>query len=224
MWRSLRKTQDADTTESRVDTLQRLEKVLQEGASEPASDQGGWEDLEPNPWNTSTQSSDPGNGDPPIEESETLLTFVSEQSVDASSKEEQTADQAVSSGNTDRPDQDDQPVAIAAFRNAVSEACEEAETQLASVVEKIREAEAEEHAAELAQIVDRHAAELRQTREAVEVEVARRVREEESQRYTTELSRVREELERRYADDLQKAQTAVVDSLKGLTRNISGTL
>ena len=103
----------------------------------------------------------------------------------------------------------------------MSEARKEAERHLASVVEKMRKAAAEKHAGEVAQLTDRHVKELQQTRETIEAEVTKRVRQEESQRHTVAVARMREELERRYADDLQSAQAAVVDSFKSLTTNFS---
>ena len=47
-----------------------------------------------------------------------------------------------------------------------------------------------------------------------------RIRHEEAERHTAELARVREELERQYADDLQRAQTSVVESFKALTGSV----
>ena len=121
-------------------------------------------------------------------------------------------------------DQAGQRAAVVAFRAAVSEARAEAEHQLVSAVQGIRKTAAEKHSAELAGIADRHAKELQRTRETIEAEVTKRVREEESQRHAAEVARIREEFERRNAADLQVAQTAAVESFKSLTTNFSGTL
>ena len=96
----------------------------------------------------------------------------------------------------------------------------QAETQLASVVEAMKKAAAEERATDIAQIVDRHAKEL----ETTKATVTKRVRQEESQRHAAEIARMREEFERRYAHDLEGAQAAVVDSFRSLTTNFSRSL
>jgi hypothetical protein len=223
VWRTQRKTQTPDSDKaSRVETLQRLQTVLSNGSSSAASDQEKWEDLELNPWKSSVPPLVSAPDDSPDKESETLLSFVSEGMSSAVSPQvsDETTDAAEVS-SVEGGDQGGQLEAVAAFQDAVSEACVEAKTQLASVVATVREAAAEEHAAEISQIADRHAEELRQTRETVEAEVTRRVLEEESLRHAAELARLRDELERRYADDLRKAQSAVIDSLKGITKDLS---
>ena len=131
-------------------------------------------------------------------------------------------DEAVLEADSETRDHADPQAAVAAFHAAVNEARKDAETRLASAVERIRKSVVDEHAAEIGRLAERHAEELEQTRETTEAEVAQRVREEESQRLAFEVARVREELEQRYADDLQRAQAAVVDSFKGLTSSISG--
>ena len=47
-----------------------------------------------------------------------------------------------------------------------------------------------------------------------------RVRQDEAERYAAELAGLREELERQYADDLQSARTAVLQSFKALTGSV----
>ena len=118
------------------------------------------------------------------------------------------------------PDQAGQRVAVTAFQAAVSEAQQEAERQLAAIVERVRRAAAEQHTADIFQITGRHAEELRQIRETVETEVTERVRQEETTRHAAELARMSAELERQHADDLQRARSAAVDSFKALTSSI----
>ena len=109
---------------------------------------------------------------------------------------------------------------MAAFQVAVSEARQEAETQLQAVVERVRKDAAEAHAAEIDRVTARHADELQQTRATVEAEVTERVQQEESGRHAAELTRVLEVLEQRYAADLQSARSAAVESFKALTGSI----
>ena len=226
---------------SRDQTLRRLNSVLGERSSIAALNRPNWDDFEPNPW----RAPDSGNGDPPTKDIETLSVFppedqTKEQVRDAaghqqpdgespepdgeSPEEEATADPGVLRAEVANEDKAGQRAEVIAFRAAVSEARKEAEKQLASVVEKIRKAAAEEHAGEVAQIADRHAQELQQTRETIEAEVTKRVRQEESQRHAADVARLREEFEQRYADDLQGAQAAVVDSFKSLAVNFPGRL
>ena len=193
-----------------------------------------WEGLEPNPWKTSAQQSDSGNGDSPSEDSEAHSTFGSEDPVDEQIQhwleregpndephvEETTGDGNIHTADVGDSGQARQRAAVSAFQTVVSEACKEAETQLTSVVEKMRKTAAEEHAAEIVQITDRHAEELQQTRETVEAEMSERVRQEEAQRHAAEVAHVREELERQYARDLQSTKTAVVDSFNELTKSV----
>ena len=94
--------------------------------------------------------------------------------------------------------------AVAAFHATVSEARKEAETHLASVVDKMRKAATAEREAEIAQLVDRHTKELEETRSTIEAQV----RDEESQRHAADISRLREELGQRYTEDLQRARAA----------------
>ena len=110
--------------------------------------------------------------------------------------------------------------AVTAFQAAVSEAQQEAERQLAAIVERVRRAAAEQHTADIFQITGRHAEELRQIRETVETEVTERVQQEETTRHAAELARMSAELERQHADDLQRARSAAVDSFKALTSSI----
>ena len=180
---------------------------------------------------------DPENGDSPTKDIETLSVFPPEdqtkaevrdasghQRPDGESPEEKSpVDTGVLRADIAN-EEAGQRAEVIAFRAAVSEARQEAEKQLASVVERIRKAAAEEHAGEVAQIADRHAQELQQCRETIEAEVTKRVRQEESQRHAAEIARLREEFERRYADDLQGAQAAVVDSFRSLMANFPGSV
>ena len=223
---------------SRVETLRRLNTVLGAESSTDALNRPSRDDLEPNPWRTSVRPPAPGNGDSPTKDIETLSVFPSEDPTteqvrdaaghkrpsEESREEDAAADPGVLRSDIANEDQAGQRAEVIAFRAAVSEARQEAEKQLASVVEKTRKVAAEEHADEVAQIADRHAQELQQIRETIEAEVTKRVRHEESQRHAAEVARMREEFERRYADDLQGAQAAVVDSFKSLTANFPGSL
>ena len=189
-----------------------------------ASERPNWEDLEPNPWKTSVRP--PGSASGSRIETDGLSGFQPE-----GATEERARDMAKSEEPTDEvpaadigsEDQAGQRAAVVTFRAAVSEARAEAEHQLVSAVQGIRKTAAEKHSAELARIADRHAKELQRTRETIEADVTKRVREEESQRHAAEVARIREEFERRNAADLQVAQTTAVESFKSLTTNFSGT-
>ena len=219
MW----KRHAAEPKPSRVETLQRLKSVLGGASPHAQLESSGWDDLEPNPWQDSDK--------------ETLLTFPAEEPVGEQlqrvaelaeltsepTKEDATSDEAGLDADRETGDHAGSQAAVAAFHVAVSEARKDAEAQLASAAERMRKSVVEEHAAEIGRLAERHAKELEQTHETTEAEVAQRVREEESQRLALEIARVRDELEQRYADDLQRAQAAVVDSFKGLTTSISGS-
>ena len=206
MW----KRQAAQPKPSRNETLERLKSVLASDSSSAQTDSANWDDLEPNPWKSADR--------------ETLLTFPAEDPLDRPELDEPTSEPSEKdTAGDDDLDSADSKAAVAAFHAAVSEARKDAEAQLAEGVEKMRKAVVEEHAAEIARLADRHAEELEQTRETTEAEVSQRVREEESQRHALEIVQVREHLTRRYTDNLQRAQAAVVDSFKGLTSNISGS-
>ena len=123
----------------------------------------------------------------------------------------------------DDADQAGQRAAVKAFQAAVSEAQQEAETQLTTVIARIRKEAADQQTAELARVTDRHAEELQQARDGLEAEVTaaiERIRQEEAERHAAEFVRVREELERQHADDLQRVQTAVVESFRALAGSI----
>ena len=143
---------------------------------------------------------------------------------DESREDETTADPGVLRPDIASEDKAGQPAWVVAFRAAVSEARREAETQLATVVQKMRKAAAEEHAGEIDRIADRHAKELQQARETIEAEVTKRVRQEESQRHAAEVTRMLQELERRYAVEIQDTQAADVSSFKSLTANFPGSV
>ena len=98
--------------------------------------------------------------------------------------------------------------AVAAFRAAVGQAQEEAETQLLAVVELVRKETSEQHAAELAQLTEE--ADTRQERAVAKARVAAEA----------ESARVCDEMERQYLDDLQRAGNAVVESFEALTVRI----
>ena len=152
-----------------------------------------------------------------------LFPTEREESNDASLAEAMTNVTHIPTQEVDDADQAGQRAAAAAFQAAVSEAQQEAETQLRAVIERIRKEAADQQTAELARVTDRHAEELRQARDSLEAEVTaaiERVRQEEAKRHAAEFVRVREELERQHADDLQRAQTAVVESFKALAGSV----
>ena len=149
----------------------------------------------------SVQTSGSPNGDSPT---------IDESSVQA------TASVADIPAAASDPDQAGQRVAVTAFQAAVSEAQQEAERQLAAIVEGVRKAAAEQHTADIFQITGRHAEELRQIRETVETEVTERVQQEGAKRHAAELARISQQ----HVDDLQRARSAAVDSFTALTSSI----
>ena len=216
----------------------RLNTVLGDESPRDGLGRPEWEDLEPNPWRASARSPDFEADDSLTSASETLSAFKPEnlngeqmqanvereEPNEESTEEAATIDAGALVADTANGNEAGQRAEVVAFRAALSEARKQAETQLASVVEAMKKAAAEERAGEVAQIADRYASELQQTKETIEAEVTKRVRQEESQRHAAEIARMREEFERRYADDLEDAQAAVVDSFKSLTTNLSRAL
>ena len=83
---------------------------------------------------------------------------------------------------------------LAGFRAAVTDAQQEAETQLAIVLEQ------------------------------VQAEAVERVREEVSERCTAEFARVREDLEKKHADELIRSRAVAVQSIRTLTQRIQQSL
>ena len=109
---------------------------------------------------------------------------------------------------------------LAAFQAALNAAQREAETQLIAIAEQLWKTAAERHAAELARVAARHTEELRTARDNTIAEVAsavEHVHREEAERRAPELAGLREELERTYAENLQRARTAVMKSFDALT-------
>ena len=83
---------------------------------------------------------------------------------------------------------------LAGFQAAVTDAQQEAEAQLAIVLER------------------------------VQAETVERIRQEVSERCTAEFARVREELEKKHADELIRARAVAVESIKTLTQRIQQRL
>ena len=83
---------------------------------------------------------------------------------------------------------------LAGFQAAVNDAQQEAETQLAIVLER------------------------------VQAETIERVRQEVSERCTAEFARVREELEKKHVDELIRARAVAVESIRTLTQRIQQKL
>ncbi len=83
---------------------------------------------------------------------------------------------------------------LVGFQAAVNDAQQEAETQLAIVLER------------------------------VQAETVERVRQEVSERCTAEFARVREELEKKHADELMRARAVAVQSIRTLTQRIQQSL
>ncbi len=123
-------------------------------------------------------------------------------------------------------DQTGRHAALSAFQAAVGAARQEAETQLAETVERIRSEAAERYRAELTLVADRRReqdlAEMRATVEAEARATIEQDRQEAAEQHTAELARVREELEQQHADDLRRVQTTAVESFKALTGNLLG--
>ena len=112
------------------------------------------------------------------------------------------------------------PVAPVSAVAALNAAQREAETQLIAIAEQLWKTAAERHAAELARVAARHTEELRTARDNTIAEVAsavEHVHREEAERRAAELAGLREELERTYAENLQRARTAVMKSFDALT-------
>lgn len=201
--------------------MQRLTNMLTPNPS-PDELRAHWAGLDPDPWDTSPQAAGRrSDSSSPVGDSASLAGFRSEDQHDAPEPPE--PDPEGSTGETQGSELDsvhdiDQRAAeVAAFQVAVSEARQEAEAQLQAVVERVRRDAAEEHAAEIDRVTERHADELRQTRADVAAEVTERVQQEEARRHAAELTRVLGELEQRYAADLQCARSAAVESFKELT-------
>jgi hypothetical protein len=92
--------------------------------------------------------------------------------------------------------------------------------RLIAIAERLWETAAARHEAELARVTARHAEELRTARDNTAAEVASAVEQvlrEETERHAAELASLREELERTYAENLQRARTAVAQSFDALT-------
>ena len=126
-------------------------------------------------------------------------------------------------------DQTGRHAALSAFQAAVSAARQEAETQLAETVERIRSEAAEQYRAELTRVTEeadrrreQDVAEMRGTVEAEARATIEQDRQEAAEQHTAELARVREELEQQHADDLRRVQTTAVESFKALTGNLLG--
>lgn len=194
----------------------------------PEEQRAHWAGLDLDPWDTSQQASDLRSGGSSSTSStsdgRSLSTFRSEGEGDAPEPREPAPQESTGETQTSELDSahdiDQRAAEVAAFQVAVSEARQEAETQLQAVVERVRKDAAEAHAAEIDRVTARHADELQQTRATVEAEVTERVQQEESGRHAAELTRVLEVLEQRYAADLQSARSAAVESFKALTGSI----
>lgn len=122
--------------------------------------------------------------------------------------------------NGGRADHAHEPAPLAAFQATLNAAQQEAETQLIAIAEQLWKTAAERHAAELARVTARHTEELRAARDHTAAEVAsavEHVRRDEAERHAGELAGLREELERTYAENLQRARIAVVQSFDALT-------
>ena len=136
----------------------------------------------------------------------------------------------VLTASVDDADQASTSPAVTAFQAAVGEARQEAQTRLKVAVERVQQAAAERHAAELAEVNKRHAEEFQQVRDNAQAEVTaaieqvqqeiRRIRQEEADRHAVELTRVREALQSQHDEDLRQARTAVVESFETLTGSL----
>ena len=115
-------------------------------------------------------------------------------------------------------------VSLAGFLAAVTDAQHEAETQLAIILEQVQAAAAARHASELARVEERHAEELRLAHDNANAEAVERVRQEESERHTTEFARVHVELKKQHADELMRARTVAVQSIKTLALRLQKRL
>ena len=99
--------------------------------------------------------------------------------------------------------------AIAAFRAAVGQAQEQAETQLLAVVELVRQESSEAHAAELAQVT-----EAADTRREQAVAEARAAAAAESARALEERERHYDRESRQARDDMQAEIAAAIDQVR----------
>ena len=134
-----------------------------------------WRDLEPNPFDTSVQRLDGrSSGGGPTDVGETLTVFPAEDQLDELRKEslvqESTSGTIALTDDGDDADGAGQRAAVEAFQAAVTEARQEAETQLTAAVAQVRQEEAERHAAEFARVREelerQHADDLQQVRKA----------------------------------------------------------
>ena len=137
-----------------------------------------WHDLEPNPFDTSVQRLDGRSGGVPPDVGETLTVFPSEDQLDELRKEslvqESTSGTIALTADADDATADadgaGQRAAVEAFQAAVTEARQEAETQLTAAVAQVRREEAERHAVGFAHVREelerQHADDLQQVRNA----------------------------------------------------------
>ena len=155
-----------------------------------------WRDLEENPFEVSVQKHISLNGDSSGQGSGTLAVFPSE-------------------------DQIDELQLHAAERTKLNEESRVKETT--SVTDVLAADPADPNNTSRAAGAAAFQAALSAAQAEAKTQLAAaidRIRQEEAERHTAELARVREELERQYSDNLQRAQTAVVESFKELTGSI----
>lgn len=228
--KSLRRTSSPPS----ISPFGRIKTILHDEA--PVAEQPGkWDALETNPWMDAVKSPRANGNGHAAEDLHLLEGFPAEglgsegasAPGGATPKNQELAtetpsdEDVVVTARAEDPGEHTSPrPAVTALLDTVSEASNEVRVQLTAAVQEMKKAAAEQHSAEIKALEQRHTEELQKVRATVEAEVAERVRREEAERWTAEAGRLREQLEKRYADELRGAQTAVVDSVRGLTGHV----
>lgn len=188
-----------------------------------------WEAFEPNPWMDAVKRGQPDGNGTGTEDAHSLADFPAEGDK-ADGDKKQPADHETSAAALDldstaktapdppqESDSSESEPPLAALMTTVTEASREVTTQLTAAVHEMRRAAAERHAADIAALERKHAAELEALKETLERDVADRVRQEETQRRSDAIRQLRDELEQHHAEELARVRAAVIDSFNGLT-------